>query len=247
LKNKEEIDMTNNSFLKVLESSGLAERAVEEGTLGIKNAWMGIGTNENTYPDEFVMNYLRWASQNVNHFLLVIADDIQAYNRVPFSKDKWDELSKTRKWRELGQKRKSSLQEKLMQEGIGNVEIKTWHEIYADLEKQFNWEVEYAGQLVDHVCQHTDIGQRLEEIVRKKIPGFMGRLEKEKIPEEFGIFSASGYGFEEITLTCLLATNDLYPIKVGHIGEKDYDEITAEIISKQGYDSKTKFGAIYLG
>jgi len=243
--------------LELIEATGLAKDLLEKNeTFKPYSSWMGIGTNEKMYPDEMVKNYIRWSSKRSEKFLLVIADDIQIYNLIPFSNKGWDKMKEVGDFRKLAEERKKMMQIWLGAEGISNVDVRGWMEIIDELRMKnpdFNC-VDYNNQLFDHTRQHNpDLDQAITKIAPKQIPRLFLKMQKEgKGGEElrFGKFVASLYGQNEIFLTWLLAKYGGYPIKVGHEGERVYDELTADILNgkygTQLADPDIRVGSVYL-
>jgi len=241
--------------IELVEATGLAKELLESGeTLKPYSSWMGIGVNEKAYPDEMVKDYIRWASKKSEKFLLVIADDIQTYNLVPFSKKGWEEIRNVEDFRELADERKKRIQEWLQKEGISNVDVKRWQEIMDELGEKDSFFVDYVSQLFDHVRQHDpELNEAITEIAPRQIPGLFKKMIKEGKGGEdlkFGKFAVSLYGQAEVFLTWFLAVKGGYPIKIGHEGEKIYDKITSDILTgkygEQLAESNAKFGSVYL-
>ena len=73
--------------LQIVDSLGTAKDLIDTPErLKEYSMWMDIGTNIKTYPNDMVADYADWISRHSNSGLIVIADDLQLYNKVPLSK-----------------------------------------------------------------------------------------------------------------------------------------------------------------
>jgi len=212
--------------LRVVEATRLARNLLEtRGDFKPYNAWMGIGVSKRTYTDEMVLGYAEWGASHSNHFLIIIADDLGVYNRIPFSRKGWNEVNEKEKFRKEGLKRKAELVNLFQENDLSNVEVLTWSEAVAKLASgERGDQALYLEQLLDHQRQHKhQLHQDMIGIVEQQVPGIIEKMRREGKGGEdqvFGKFVLSLYVQDEIWMTMALSQFGEYPIKVGHKGEK---------------------------
>jgi hypothetical protein len=243
-------------MLKVVKSSGFAKELLDfQGHLRPYSTWMGIGTNGKTYPDEMVCRYIEWGAEYSGDFTLVIADDLQIYNQIPFNGHQGLEELRER-FRSVGRQRKAALEGWARKNKIKNVKIWRWQEAFEALKTEFpsvgfdSFEQYFiSGEKISDPGFHS----RFIGIVETQVPGFCKKLLMEGRDEKSGKFTASLYARQEVFLTFILTLTKKASIKIGHTGEEIYDNFTSEIIGglygeRLAIDGKDNFfGGVYLG
>lgn len=242
--------------MEVINTLGIASDLIEKPeTLRKIPMWMGIGTNEKTYPDTMVLDYAKWISEHSDSGLVVIADELQLYNKIPTSSKSWGKLEEVETVRQIGAERKKRLSELLQQSDVKNVAIIQWRELIDALMAESgdnDFLINYDSQLFDSLRQDPDFDRLLMNIAEKQAPSMFQRFAAHPLTKdhmEHVRFATSLYTQEEIFLTYILSVLQKYPIKVGHAGEQVYDEITLQLLQgKFGPSLKksTPFGAIHL-
>jgi hypothetical protein len=215
--------------LTLIEAHGLAKETLEKGnTLKPYNSWMGIGINEKTYPEKMIRSYIRWGSEHSKKFLVVIADDPQIINKtVVFSEtaeDAWSKIGPPTKAREKAAHIKTNLTQWLQDRRISNVEIKNWQEaLGAEAAQEISV---LQGPLTLMFNSKKGIVPELLKILPQQAPRLFERIQG-KSPNENDFwnrsFLASFYALAEIDMIFALAQQG-YPIKIGPVGERAYDE-----------------------
>jgi len=238
----------SESKIEVVGSLELAEKLLrEQGDLKGNDTWMGIGVNKKTYPDEMVLDFARWASKSSDNFLLVVADFVQKYNLVA-STGNWDNLYEGKKARKMdreGEKRADEITSLVKGAKLENVQVVGWVDLMKGIEKENeknNLMVNYGFQQFDYRYQHdVKFREALQGVVKKQIPHVLKDLEARGRNPQMTLDASAMYAMEEIFASWLLVETKKYPIKIGHEGEKLYDEITASL-----FEDETKFGSVYL-
>ncbi len=236
----------------VVGSLGLAEKLLKKGEdLRPHNAWMGVSTNQKVYPDEMVVAFAKWASSRSNHFLVVIADGMQAYNEMAFGgKFGWADVDiRMEDYVEPALARKEELRGLIEKEGLDNVSLDLWNDVVWNLRQKDDLLASHTKDLFNHQRQHNpDVETALIGIVEEKIPDVLNRARK-RFGKIFVDFAAATYAEEEIHLTWLMAVLGDYPIKIGPPSELVYDKFVLDGMKgkfKFLEWKKASFGAVHL-
>ncbi len=230
--------------LKFVDAEGLGKEVIN-GNKSL-NAIFGIGLSSKYYSKENLTLYAKWASEHLNSLLFIIADDVQRYNIMGF--DGLNKKEALKKARKIGDE-KFLMVKKISDKFPHKVEVKRWAEvtstseykkIFSLLEKDYN--------KIPELKEHID--NTLWANIRFKLEELKNNVGDKEFKKRFRILVK--YAIEEISLIIYLAEYNVYPIKIGHNGERVYDNIVDRIYSKH-YNKvhgkilpKNKRGNIYL-
>ena len=235
---------------RVVSSLGCAHALLSrKGNVRPHATWMGITTSEKTYPDDMVMDFARWGSRHSACCHVVIADMMQIYNRIPFSKKGWDKWADHRSYKRAAQERKVLLEEQLR--GVPDVDVNL---MYYGITQQLQqtpggqFMIDYAAQLLftqDKESLHEDV----RTVTRERAGPMLKRAVEQGADPDFALNVMRHYALEEILLSWYYAERGFARIKIGPVGEHAYDEITMDLIDGAygTFDGgRTTFGAVHL-
>lgn len=230
--------------LKFLDAEGLGKKVLDKKR--VYNGWFGVGVGSSYYSKANLQLYAQWATEYLNSFLFVVADDIERYNLIVFSN--LPEKEALEKAREKGDSKFKMITE-IADKFPHQIEAKRWQELtindeYQSIFNLLNTDYDRISQLKEHIDNTLWANIRTKlEMLKKKV----GEREFEK---KFRMLVE--YAIEEISSIIYLAEFHVYPIKVGHRGERVYDNVIDRIYSKH-YNHvhskilpKSQRGNIYL-
>lgn len=227
-----------------LDAEGLGKEVIK-GNKGY-NGWFGVGLTSRYYSEENLTLYTGWAVAHLNSFMFLVADDIERFNLMGFEGlSEKDALQEARKKGDEKYKMLLKIAEKFPHK----VEVKRWKEIevsneYQKIFKQLDRDYEELPILKRHIegTIWSNIRNKLE-LLKKEIGG-------NEFDKRFR--QLIKYAISEISAIIYLGEYHIYPIKIGHKGERVYDNIVDRIYSKhynkvhQKILPKGQRGNIYL-
>lgn len=236
--------MAQKRELKFIAAEGLGKEVLK----GNKkyNGWFGIGLTSKYYSKENLTLYAEWAIKYLNSFLFVIADDIERFNLMGF-KGLGDKEALDEARRKGNEKYKIVLE--IAEKFPHKVEVKRWQEIEmgGEYKKIFN-------QLVKDYDELPVLKEHIENTlwanIKTKLELLKGKIGNKEFDKRFRILVK--YAISEISSVIYLAEYHVYPIKIGHRGERVYDNVIDRIYSKhynkvhQKILPKCQRGNIYL-
>src|SRR3989344_2866955 len=210
--------------LKFLDAEGMGKKVID-GDHSL-NGFFGIGLSSKYYSQENLTLYAKWASQHFNSFLFVIADDPKGYNIMGF-----EGLSENKALEEARKKgdEKFEIVSKITEKFPHKIEVKRWNEItnnaeYNRILKQLIIDYDGIPILKEHIdnCLWANIEPKLIDLERD--------VKHKEFEKRFRVLV--NYTIEEIALIVYLGEYHVYPIKLGHKGERVYDNVVDRIYSK---------------
>lgn len=249
--------------VKVVDSLGITANLLEKkGNVQPLKSWMGVSTNENAYPDDYILECARWADENTGGFTLLVSDWLQNYNWIAehggnvhdhelFFRDKH-----AKGVNRLARRRQDKLKQLFAKKGI-KAEVVLWSEMLRKIVEQ-GQSSDVAGmtflnvenrKLLESIYKLPDMSMDVAYVHRERVPYLIERsVTKGRHPVEVNE-ALQGYTEEEILLTCLMAKLWWANVKIGPSWEKAYDEISYKYLNAKfdGQEpSSVPFGAVYL-
>jgi tRNA-dependent cyclodipeptide synthase len=229
--------------LNLIDSEGLGKKVIR----GEKNfnGFFGVGLGNIYYSETNLSLYAKWASENLNHFIFIVADDLERYNIEGFEGIDTKEAVKMAK--NKGQIKYSII--KKITEKFSNVEVKKWKEITGNsnyqkilltITKYYQSDLEFK----------EDINQSLWANIKYKLDELQKKVDTKEFNNRFRILV--NYSLEEISIIIYLTEFLNYQIKIGHKGERVYDNIVDRIYGNnfprifKELKLKNRRGNIYL-
>ncbi len=230
--------------LKFIDAEGMGKKVID-GDFSL-NGFFGIGLSSKYYSQENLNLYAKWASQHFNSFLFIIADDPERYNIMGFEGLAEEKaLNESRKKGNI----KYEIVSKIAEKFPHKIEVKRWNEITNNSE--YN---RILKQLIIDYDRIPILKEHMDKTLWANISPKLIELESNLTPKEFEerFRILVNYTIEEIALIVYLGEYHVYPIKLGHKGERVYDNIVDRIYSKhynkihQKILPKKQRGNIYL-
>lgn len=247
--------MSDKPLIEVVDSIGMARDLLEDqGHLKPYSCWMGVSTNKRAYPDEDVIKFAKWGSEHSEKFYLLLADRLQLYNKVPFSRMGWSKLDSD-EYVKAAQKRKAELENLVVKNKLGNIEIKLIEFEFIPLLRSsseslslmIDWSYQFFNQ---KTFDNPGLEHAIEQVTEEKAGKLLEQAKDKEISQDHALFAFSRYTHLEVFFSWLFAELEVAPIKIGPLWEKPYDTVTLDIVKgKYGaFSGKDKrFGAVYLG
>lgn len=230
--------------INFLDAEGLGKEVIK----GNKNynGWFGVGLTSKYYSKENLTLYAEWSVKHFNSFMFVIADDIERFNLMGFKGlNEKEALEEARKKGNEKYKMVLEAAEKFPHK----VEVKRWQEIeisdeYKIIFNQLDKDYDKLPVLREH------IDNTLWANIRTKLESLRIKVGDKEFEKRFR--QLVKYAISEISSIIYLGGYHIYPVKVGHKGERVYDKIVDRIYSKhynkvhQKILPKGQRGNIYL-
>lgn len=214
----------HSKSLKLIGAKGLGKKVFKEKK--VYNGWFGVGLGSSYYSEENLMLYAEWASEYLQSFLFVVADDIERYNLMAFS-----DLTEVKALKEARQRgdQKFEMAEKIAARFPHQIEVKRWQELTISHEYQIIYNLlESDYDRLPQLKEHIDA--TLWANIRAKLDILRGQVGEDEFQKKFRTLVK--YAIEELASIIYLAEYHIYPIKIGHKGERVYDNIIEKIYNR---------------
>lgn len=241
--------MTNKEIPKqekefvFLGAKGLGKKALEE--LEKHKAWFGVGLSSQYYSPENLRHYALWASENLSSLRLVIPDQVEKYNLMVF-----EELSEEEALAQAsvkGDKKQEALESILADQE--KIEIVRW--------KDFSSTPEYQ-RVLKHITKYYEsspefreqVDDSLWESIGPKLRELRLQTREKEFKEKFRILV--NYSLEELAAIFYFSEFQQVGIKLGHEGERVYDNIVNRLQGRTFKDAPEELiptkdrGSIYF-
>lgn len=232
------------SKLRFLGVEGLGNEVIKGNKT--YNGWFGVGVGSKYYSKENLELYAGWAAKYFNSFLFVIADDIEKYNLMAFEdKSEKEALEVARK---KGNEKYNELM-KIAEKFPHKIQVKRWKEL--SINDEYNRIFRLLDKDYDSIVQIREhLDNTLWSNIKQKLETLKEEIGENEFKKRFRILVK--YAIEEIASIIFLTEFHVFQIKIGHKGERVYDNIVDRIYSKhynKVHDNilpKNQRGNIYL-
>lgn len=125
-----------NSQIEIVGSLGYAQELIEQGLLGEKNGWMGIGRAKgHYYPDRMIIDYSRFGAKNFKKFRLILTLFLEIKNNLRQMTDPTEIDLAERKLRLETLQEETRIIDLLTLHNIQGVEVIGYEAVKNDLER----------------------------------------------------------------------------------------------------------------